>query len=613
MDPDSLQRFAGIIRKCIQFQEVTETAELMEKEKVTLNVHYTTAGEHNPNPNVPPRTYAAYLAATQAIREGHQLHFPPIPPPPSAHGTVGGAAVPSTAGGASHYSIASAGNGSSARGPAPSTANTVASAVSSSSALPPITKRPPMPPLVVDPLSPCKRRRGIVAVSEHTFGIYKWLQKGRDIAEPKVHTEVRRARKEPPTGAAARRAQGVTSPTSPRSTAASSPSAAAAASHVVEDGDDRQFYSVVVVVYGRVNFLLQDEMYFREDGALMIIDRFLVAPVDAASPHYVSDRNSFFKLGRSQVDRTNEKHAVIDFSFKGLKEPLDALRVAPITGAHHEARPFYKPPASERESETVTFGALEAQQGTRKLIVAKNRKGEEEAYEFEIKAILKSDAVDRQSEDDLMMQQLAARLASKYDGEVIRLCNNQMASAANLVPVLRNLVANHFLTVQWVDLSSNLLTDVPDLTSLPLRTLYLHANKIADWAVIEERVCTLPLLTSVTCHGNPIATKDPNYKQQLLMRLQRAKAAMAGSLPIKLVDFVAVSACDTQVAKMYSHFTLGGTVPLLPKFQKDGTLTPRGSPRSGRERLGEDTERSARGGSPRYQQPLMRTSPRRQQ
>lgn len=577
MDIDRLQRITGIIKKCIQYQEVTETSELMDPAKITLNVHYDSAGEHNPNPNVAQRSYTGFLAATQALRDGQSLHYPAIPIITKV----------------------------------PSTASTVATANSTKTPAAPAAPSPPSSPLQqsssisVDLYAPCERIRGLVPVSEHTFGIYKWLQRGRDIAEPKTHAEVRRPRKEATSSASSavfgRRgvANNNGAATSPRSTAGTS-------SLSEEQGDDRQFLSVIVVLYGRVNFLIQDEMYFTEAGKLVIIDRFLVQPVDPTSVKYQHDKASLFKLGRSVIDRSIEKHAVIDFSFKDLKDPIDALRVTPITGDAHQARPIFRPPTQDRVPEAVTFGNNEAaSQGTRKLIVAKNRKGEEEAYEFEIKAVIRAETEEKKSDDDVRMQQLASKLASKYDGEVVRMCNNNLVSASNLVPVLRNLVANHFLTIQWIDLSNNMLTTVPDLSSLPLKTLYLHANNISDWQEIEEHVCVLPQLTSVTCHGNPIATKDKDYKQQLLMRIQRAKALMKGSAPIKLVDFVAVSACDTHVATMFSHFTLGGTIPLAVQNSTGGGGTSPRTPRKG----GDSFAASFQTNSPRSTQRT--TSPRR--
>jgi len=148
-----------------------------------------------------------------------------------------------------------------------------------------------------------------------------------------------------------------------------------------------------------------------------------------------------------------------------------------------------------------------------------------------------------------LILKLAEQLPCKYEAEAFRLTNNaNIQDVSNMVPVLRSLIANSFLTISWIDLSNNAIVSLPqDLSSLPLTTLYLHGNRISSWSDVDTVVCQLPRLASFTLFGNPIAAQ-PHYKNELLTKLMTSPVRCA---PLKQLDFVALSTQDLVVGAMH--------------------------------------------------------------
>src|SRR5437868_6478339 len=81
--------------------------------------------------------------------------------------------------------------------------------------------------------------------------------------------------------------------------------------------------------------------------------------------------------------------------------------------------------------------------------------------------------------------------------------NNQITNASEFELVTRLVVMNAFYFLSWVDLASNSITEVPDLSPFPIVSLYLHDNKIANTASVQN-LKSMKYLQNLTLFGNPI-------------------------------------------------------------------------------------------------------------
>jgi hypothetical protein len=235
---------------------------------------------------------------------------------------------------------------------------------------------------------------------------------------------------------------------------------------------------------------------------------------------------------------------VLDFTFCDIGETLDILRAKPVSGQFRQACSVERPP--KEDSKTGNFSPTE--EASRKLIKAKNKKGEEEAYEFAEKEtkVIKGE---KDVKDDVLSR-LAEQLHCKYECEALRLCRNELSDVSDLTVVLRSLVANSFLTISWLDLNSNNISVVPDLSVLPLTTLHLHNNSISDLSEVDK-LAKLPYLSAITLFGNPIATKSTDYKNDVLTKLLGSSARR---VPLRSLDFAVLSLQDLNVGTMYECF-----------------------------------------------------------
>jgi hypothetical protein len=409
--------------------------------------------------------------------------------------------------------------------------------------------------------------KGALAVGRCTAKIFSWLQHGQSISQPQLDPQVRR-RKNTTAGVSASPAA-ATSPVAPRRTQVPM---------IAESRLDLTSISSVSVTYGRPAFSLIDTLYVSEEGKVILIARALADPPTDAKQlaAYQHERASFFFKIKPTVNAPHQKPPILDYTFCGLVEATDMLRIPPATGRRHRPAPLEK---------TKDFDAAnnEFQQSGGKshktLVRAKNREGREEAYEFTIEdrqlpegmtdgtAVTSAGATGqqdpRQVEED-QMRRLAAELRGKFEAEAIRLSSNSLQDGSQIVKVVRNLVVNHYMSVSWLDLSCNQLTVVPtNLGVLPLTALYLHSNHISSWSEVEK-LKELKQLTVLTLFGNGVASDTPDYKQVALAMLTNVPGK---KVPLKSFDFVAVTKVDNVRTEHHLRRNQGNALPQSPRVR----------------------------------------------
>ncbi len=268
---------------------------------------------------------------------------------------------------------------------------------------------------------------------------------------------------------------------------------------------------------------------------------------------------------------------VLDFSFKEAREPYDLLRLEPTHYVRHLAAPVAKE-APRNLSEEVR-AARNASSDKFVTIKARRRDGEVEQYGFVVSkddgsgaggggggagggggggaglgalggaggssgGDAKKIALERE------LAQLVSNLRTKVVCDSVRLCNNALTDdAASLLPVLRNLVVNHYLRVRWLDLSNNELTGLPpEISQLPLQALHMHGNRVAAWDSLERELPLLTRLQFFTLFGNPIAENAATFRPRALGILLHVPKKL---LPFKGLDFVPVTLVDVQGAATF--------------------------------------------------------------
>jgi Leucine-rich repeat (LRR) protein len=133
-----------------------------------------------------------------------------------------------------------------------------------------------------------------------------------------------------------------------------------------------------------------------------------------------------------------------------------------------------------------------------------------------------------------------AGLKFKWGAQALRLCNNELPNLTGIVKVCRTLLVD-VSVLSWLDLSCNLLTEVPDILCkfTNLNVIYLHANQFQVLSQVKV-IAPLQHLRSVTFHGNPIAEKK-QYRYYTL-----------ASLPtIKSLDFSGVTKKDRESSLLW--------------------------------------------------------------
>lgn len=343
-----------------------------------------------------------------------------------------------------------------------------------------------------------------------------------------------------------------------------------------------QMLSRLTVVWGGEYLLFRDQYYF-DDGVVVSIQRRMLGMdemLERPMPATLGDRMmhlstaqrverfkqevlSFYGASASSTTVTMSTTVLpmLDYSFVSTVAAIDLLRVQPITGKVHTTRGLRPVPDPHlmrgvflNESNDPSL----KRDSTRVLIKARNKRGDEEAYEFDMDrerfALMLGN--DRNSKGSNSMEALIAeRDGLKYDANSVRISGCKLSEQMDkFVPVLRALVANALVTVHSLDLSNNAISKLPDFTVLPLQKLQLHSNKISDWQEVEKNVSPLPYLTSFTLHGNPLSESNENYWNRILTMLLNHPARRA---KLRQLDFVTLTAQDYNVAAAYTTFTTG--------------------------------------------------------
>lgn len=347
--------------------------------------------------------------------------------------------------------------------------------------------------------------------------------------------------------------------------------------------DRNQRLSRLTVIWGREYLLFADQCYFDDGCVVTIHRRFLTLPemlhiLPITAPYAqrltVSQRTDrirqslgdFYGMSKSRVAAVNHAWPVLDYSFRTVEDIVQLLRVKPSSGRAHTPRSV-RPIEDPRLAQGVFLNADNdpTKSVTRRtLIKAKNKQGDEEAYEFE-HGRQRYQVFDRQSEEatdgfEENLRHGTNTLGVKFSATSVRISSCHLQRRMErFTEVLRSVIANVFVTVSVLDLSDNELTVLPNLSRLPLQKLLLHANCISNWMEVEDKVCPLPFLTILTLHGNPISDRNPHYWPLAISQLMRHPNRRA---KLRQLDFVTLTAQDYNMAAAYEKFTPSSQKPI---------------------------------------------------
>ncbi|KAG7322008.1 hypothetical protein KOW79_014866 [Hemibagrus wyckioides] len=128
----------------------------------------------------------------------------------------------------------------------------------------------------------------------------------------------------------------------------------------------------------------------------------------------------------------------------------------------------------------------------------------------------------------------------KFSSHVLRLNNNLVSNMTGLMETLSALFVEP-KRLAWLDLSFNNITHIhPVLTELvELRVLYLHGNSVCNFSEVDK-LRTLPLLHTITLHGNNIETRH-GYRNYVIATLPH----------LKMMDFSAVTKQERVTASLW--------------------------------------------------------------
>ena len=445
--------------------------------------------------------------------------------------------------------------------------------------------------------------KGPINVGRCTQRVLAWLQFSRiGIAAPSFRVTIRRRKNMNVTASQLNQSN-----THYRATVGQRQSLNGSNATSFEPSDPTELSSVCLT-YGRPDLFLSDECFIGDDFKIVLIIRRIYeggppkhlntgatgSPVGRggmlqAEPWdptaHALERHSLFHKDKPRVSASLERFPVLDFTYKDIVDVKMLCHKAPNTGAVHRAAPVFvpkkaaeveRPGAGEDSARGRGFGKADFLNNTR--VITAKAKGVEAAYRItdEVEDVPLYEPLEHMDQvrikDSGSIEASVANIKTKYATECFRVCCNELQDSRDLLKVLRALVVNYYLTLQWIDLSCNHLTNVPEgMDILPLRMLYLHKNEIEDWDEVKK-VAKLPNLHTVSLHGNPIAQKTPRYKQIALSILLQSPHR---KVPLKSLDFVKLTPVDVQTTAMHLVVTKKDRqVPRLEPPKRNSTEIP---------------------------------------
>ena len=221
-------------------------------------------------------------------------------------------------------------------------------------------------------------------------------------------------------------------------------------------------------------------------------------------PHFVGFCTAATTVG-SRIDNRLVALPVLDFSFCQLKDVRELLDKPPRDGkeirdknvylhflayAEAEARAQQEKARREQEEEARARGGGAAARRDDVIIKAKNRVGDEGHIVIDKNELAKgsrgSASLDARIELLEDAESVIRDDKSRYACSGLKLNNNAIGDATALEMICRLVIMNAFYFLSWVDLASNQITQVPDLSPFPIVSLYLHDNKIATLEHVKE-------------------------------------------------------------------------------------------------------------------------------
>jgi hypothetical protein len=267
-------------------------------------------------------------------------------------------------------------------------------------------------------------------------------------------------------------------------------------------------------------------------------------------PHFTAFCSMSTATAGSHIDNRVVALPVLDFSFCQLEHPRDMLVKPPRDGKEIRDKNVYlhylvysAPPAAATAGAASPGNPASASSGAggdggarsqRRpgagpsrddvIIKAKNRVGDEDHLVIDRNELARgskgSDQIDQRIE---LLEDAEAVIKDdkcRFAASGLKLNNNALAGdVAEIEQVTRLVVMNAFYFLAWVDLSSNAITRVPDLSAFPIVSLYLHDNRIASLADVGS-LRDMTTLQNLTLFGNPLQSDLPaHYKLPVLSLL----------------------------------------------------------------------------------------------
>ena len=260
---------------------------------------------------------------------------------------------------------------------------------------------------------------------------------------------------------------------------------------------------------------------------------------------------------------------VLDYAYQNLKNCRELLVTRPKDGKEitdfRIALHFLTDVTDEEiDGEAPPPSTLHMQHKQEKdevTIRAKNRDGEQAALVIDRAALGSTEegAGKMESLEDSEVVVKEERLRFVASG--LKLCNNEFTHAHDLDQAIKIFIVNAFYFLNWVDLSSNKLVSIPDLSQYPIVVLYLHDNKIASMAEVEK-LQGLSQLQSLTLFENDIQskrTKARDYKYEVLnilweghcKRYEGQSNLSPNDMPLKSFDHSVLTVEDKQCMERF--------------------------------------------------------------